>query len=160
MAKLAAAVRSMVISGSLAAVANCGTIALAQAEPAAPIWSCSRVGGNTQAALLFRRVCFASERAYRAAGHIVTFSAETADPASVDELADAADTASDAIVDLAARPGGKRLLTQINRVLISVGQTQVSVKGDAIIITVDPSDGPAGCPTSQSIQSAMGVGAT
>ena len=77
---------------------------------------------------------------------------------SKDAISDAAEAASDAIVALADRPGGLRLLARINGVRIRVGpEAGVTVKDGVIVIAVNPSEGAAGRPSSLSIQYAAGL---
>ena len=150
MATLVTAVRAIM---TVAALAVAGTICgPAAAAPALPTSLGSAVSGeNSQPWLLFQRVYHAAVRADRAAQHIVEFDAD-ADANSADAIAEAAQVASDAIVALAARPDGKRMLTQIKSVHIMAGPaTAVGVEDGMILIVVNPAEGVAGRPSLPSL---------
>lgn len=117
-----------------------------------------RVGSLTPAAL-FNRFYQASVRASRAAQHQVGFETrEDADAASAAPLADAAVVASQALVDLSGRPDGKTVLARIADVVIAQGARPSAVlQKNTLTITIVPTDGVAGRPSSRRIERAAGV---
>jgi hypothetical protein len=156
MAKLGTSVRAIVTAAGLAAAtAVCGPVA--GAPP--PQWALPAPDGRVypEPWITFQRIYRAAARADRAAGHIVCFDSE-ADVTSKDAIGAAAEAASDAIVALAARSGGPRLLARIDGVRIRVGpKAAVSVKDGVIVVAVNPSEGAAGRPSSLDIQYAAGL---
>ncbi|HEV2363176.1 MAG TPA: DUF4908 domain-containing protein [Caulobacteraceae bacterium] len=107
---------------------------------------------------LYQRLFQASVRCTRAAGRLIGFDAPDASPASDPLIADAALTAAAALANLSARPGGKARLASISKVAFLEGaRTGVSYKSGVVTITVAPSWGVAGRPSSEKILQALGV---
>ncbi|MGA0601343.1 DUF4908 domain-containing protein [Caulobacter sp. KR2-114] len=142
MAKLAGVLRVLVASCVMAtsgvAIAGSTPLGAARSDPAAALY-----------AKLFQ----AALRASRAAHHIVSFDTPDAD-AGVDQLYPlAAARVSDAIVAMAAAPGGRRLLTQVDAVRLEQGPAGgVRVEGRTVVITVNPSMGESSCPSTAAIE--------
>jgi hypothetical protein len=106
---------------------------------------------------LFRRMLAASARASRAAGRPIEIEAVGPDAASSSIMADAALVASQAVVDLAAEPGGRARMAQIYRLEIAPGPLQgASRRAGVVSITVTPSRGLFGRPSSAMILRALG----
>ena len=97
-------------------------------------------------AVLFTRFYQASIRATRAAQHQVGFETrEDADPGSASVLADAAMVASEALVDLSARPNGKTLLARVEDVVIAQGhKPSANLQKGVLTVTIVPAQGVAG----------------
>lgn len=102
---------------------------------------------------LLRRMAQASLQASRAAGRLISFDAPDVGPGSEAVYADAAYVTAEAMVGIAARKGGRALLTKIKRVQFLPG-----AKGEAAMapqqtlrITVNPKHGLAGRPSSARI---------
>ena len=108
---------------------------------------------------LFTRFYQASVRASRAAQHQVGFETrEDAEPATAPYLADAALVASEALADLAAQPAGKSLLAHISDVVIAQGpRPSAALQKGVLTITIVPSQGVAGRPSSRRIERAAGA---
>ncbi|HUZ12750.1 MAG TPA: DUF4908 domain-containing protein [Caulobacteraceae bacterium] len=108
---------------------------------------------------LFEHFYQASVRATRAAQHLVEFeNREDAAPAVAGLLADAALVASEALVDIAAHPGGKVILTRIRDVVIAQGaRPDASLQRGVLTVTVAPSQGVAGRPSSRRVERAAGA---
>lgn len=108
---------------------------------------------------LFTRFYQASVRASRVAQHQVAFeTGQDAEPATAAYLADAAMVASEALVDLAARPAGKALLARINDVVISQGvRPGAALQRGVLTVTIVPAQGVAGRPSSRRIERAAGA---
>jgi hypothetical protein len=97
---------------------------------------------------LFARLTQASSRASRAARRPMLFEAE-ATPASSALIADAALVTSVAIIRLSQRKDGRSLLAQFNRVRFAEGKkAQATLKNGVLSITVAPTQGLAGRPSS------------
>jgi len=109
-------------------------------------------------AVLFNRFYQASVRTSRAAQHQVGFETrEDAEPATAALLADTAMVASEALVSIAGRPGGKTLLARITDVLIAQGDRAGAVLQRGVLtITIVPAKGLAGRPSSRRIEHAAG----
>jgi hypothetical protein len=124
--------------------------AVALAGGASPI----RLGVMGSEALL-EKLGQASLRASHAARHLILFDAE-ATPASSALIADAATIASVAVIRLADKPQGRNRIAGLKRVFLEQGKrvTAVFQKG-TLRITVTPSQGLAGRPSSGRIAAAM-----
>jgi hypothetical protein len=110
-------------------------------------------------AVVFNHFYQASVRATRAAQHQVGFETrEDADPATAALLSDTAMVASEALVDISTRPNGKALLARIADVVIAQGANPgASLQKNVLTITITPSQGLAGRPSSRRIEHAAGV---
>ena len=107
---------------------------------------------------LFNRLYQASVRASRAAQHSIGFEAPEADVTSDGLIADAAAVASAAMVSLSGKNGGKSLIARLGRIIFSQGaKPTANLRGGILIITVVPSQGLAGRPSSGRILQAMGA---
>jgi hypothetical protein len=105
---------------------------------------------------LYQRLYFASVRSSRAAQHLVGFEAPDADVNSDGLIAEAAGIAVEAMVSLAARPGGMALLARINKIAFVPGaQPGISFHGGVVTITITPPEGIAGRPSSERILRVM-----
>ena len=81
-----------------------------------------------------------------------------ADATTAGELADAAAIASEAIVDVAARPNGRLILARINDVVITQGgKPNAALQKNRLIVTIVPKDGLVGRPSSRRIERAAGA---
>ena len=101
---------------------------------------------------LLQRLAQASLRASRAARRLIVFDAQEVTPGSEAVFADAAMVASEAVERLTRRKDGKTLLGRFNRVLFQPGaSSEVRVHGGVLDITIDPSHGVAGRPSSARI---------
>jgi hypothetical protein len=100
---------------------------------------------------LLERLGQASLRASHAARHLVPFDAD-ATPASSALIADAALVASEAVVRMARRVDAKILLARLKQVRLAEGRrASVQFTHGALQITVAPSQGLAGRPSSERI---------
>jgi hypothetical protein len=100
---------------------------------------------------VFERLAQSSLRASRAAHRPMLFEAE-ATPASSSLIADAAVVASVAILRLAQRDDGRRLLARITRVRFEEGKKSSATLKDGVLrIVVSPREGLAGRPSSDRI---------
>jgi Domain of unknown function (DUF4908) len=101
----------------------------------------------------------ASVRASRFARHEIVFeTGKDADVTTAGELADAAAIASEAIVDVAARPNGRLILARINDVVITQGgKPNAALQKNRLIVTIVPKDGLGGRPSSRRIERAAGA---
>jgi len=100
---------------------------------------------------LYQLLRLASGRASKAAGRTIGFEAD-ASPASSALIADASIIASDAIVRLAATPGGQTQLAKIGKVVVVEGaRPSVVLKNGVLLIVVTPDEGIAGRPSSERI---------
>jgi hypothetical protein len=100
---------------------------------------------------VFERLAQSSLRASRAAHRPMLFEAE-ATPASSSLIADAAVVASVAILRLAQRDDGRRLLARITRVRFEEGKKSSAMLKDGVLrIVVSPREGLAGRPSSDRI---------
>jgi hypothetical protein len=108
--------------------------------------------------LLYQRLYQASVRSSRAAQHFIEFDAPDADPNSDGLIADAALVVVEAMINLAARPGGHAVLARLGSVAIQPGNhPTVALRGRVVAITVDPALGVAGRPSSERILLALGA---
>lgn len=104
---------------------------------------------------LLERLGQASLRASRAAKHVILFDAE-ASPASSALIADAALVASVAVTQLAERPHTRYRLDDLKRVYLEQGKrVTATLERGTLKITVTPSLGVAGRPSSGRISAAM-----
>ena len=105
---------------------------------------------------LYRRLVEASVRSSRVSQRLIGFDAPQVDPSADGLVADTATLASNAVVRLAAKPGGKVALSRITKIIFTVGKhPDVIVRGPVITISVTPSDGLAGRPSSSRIGLAL-----
>jgi hypothetical protein len=103
-------------------------------------------------ALLLQRLAGASLRASRAAQHLVEFDAPDVIPGAQAIYADAASVAAEAVVRMSKGPGGRAVLSKIKRVVLVNGRKgSVVVRGQEIRVTINPPQGLAGRPSSDSI---------
>jgi Domain of unknown function (DUF4908) len=117
------------------------------------------VGPQTLSACLFQ----ASVRASRAARHLVIFETGTSakaqgpvwTPETAALFADAAKVTSEAVVNIAGRPGGMSALARITDVRVAVGAEPAASLADGVLkITLLPSRGIAGRPSTAQIEQA------
>jgi hypothetical protein len=101
----------------------------------------------------------ASFRASRFARHEIVFETEKDAEASTSAAyADAAQVTSEAIVDIAALPNGRLLLTRFNDVVITQGSHPNAVlQRGKLIVTIVPKDSVMGRPSSRRIARAVGA---
>ncbi|OXE36606.1 MAG: DUF4908 domain-containing protein [Phenylobacterium zucineum] len=105
---------------------------------------------------LLERLAQASIRATRAARRLIPFEAD-ASPASSALTADAAMVAAEAVVRITKRSDAKTLLSRIAKVrLIEGRRARAEVSQGVVQVTVSPSDGLAGRPSSDRIIAAAG----
>ena len=101
---------------------------------------------------LLQRSAQASERCSRVAQHLVTIESTNATPATSPLFLDAITIASEAIVKLARRKEAKPFLAKLEKVLFVTGaRPDVSFNRTVLTITVAPSKGYAGRPSSDRI---------
>ncbi len=98
-------------------------------------------------------------RASRAARHEIDFeTGKDAEPKTAAAISDAAQVASEAIADIAARPNGRLLLTRFGDVKITQGGAPNAVlRNGKLIITIVAKDGVSGRPSSRRIERALGA---
>jgi hypothetical protein len=103
---------------------------------------------------LFRAFYQASLRTSRAAGHQIGFETrEDADAGTSAYLADAATVASEALVDIAALPGGKASLGHVNDVVVAQGpKPGAMLQKGVLTVTIVTSQGVFGRPSSRRIE--------
>ena len=108
---------------------------------------------------LFRIFYQASIRASRAAGHTIAFETlQDADPLTAGPMADAASVTSEALLDMAALPGGKATLGRVNDVVIAQGgKTGVGLQKGVLTVTIVSSQGVFGRPSSRRIERVAGT---
>jgi hypothetical protein len=107
-------------------------------------------------AKLWRWLYADSVQTTRAAQHLVGFYAPDADASSDGLIADAASIALDAVVSLSARAGGRALLARLNKVAIIPGaKPGVAVQRGVLAITIVPTEGFAGRPSSEWVLRAL-----
>ena len=101
----------------------------------------------------------ASVRATRYARHEIGFeTGKDAEPKTAAALADAAHVASEAIVDISARPNGRLILTHIDDVVVTEGaRPNAALQKGRLTITIVPKDGIFGRPSSRRIERAAGA---
>ena len=110
------------------------------------------------AAALLERLGHASLRSSRAARHGVPFEGE-ASPASAAVMGDAAVVTSLAFLRLAARDGGDAVLSAIRKVRLVEGKKPTAILSAGVLtITVAPTQGLAGRPSSQRIEKVLARG--
>lgn len=106
---------------------------------------------------LLDRLGQASLRASHAAKHVILFDAE-ANPGSSAVIGDAAMVASMALMRMSERPEGRSRLTGLRRVFLEEGKRVAAyVEKGTLKISVIPSQGLAGRPSSDRIAMAMGA---
>jgi hypothetical protein len=122
--------------------------------------------GSLSASQLLDEFYQASFRASRYAHHEIGFEASKdagpagrdAEPKTAAAFADAARVASEAIVDISARPNGRLILTRLDDVVITVGgKPNAALQKGRLTITIVPKDGPFGRPSSRRIERAAGA---
>ncbi|MFI4933266.1 MAG: DUF4908 domain-containing protein [Caulobacterales bacterium] len=105
--------------------------------------------------------CFyqASIRTSRAARHVVSFETRTdANPETAPSFADAVTVTSEALVNVAGRPGGTSALARIHNVVIARGADPSARLSDGVLtVTIVPSRGVAGRPSTGQIERAAGT---
>ncbi len=107
---------------------------------------------------LFNRLYQASLKASRAARHAIGFEAPDADAGSDGLIADAAVVTGGAMASLSAKSGGRALMARLDRVVFAEGaQPAANLHGGILAITVVPSQGIAGRPSSGRILRAVGA---
>jgi hypothetical protein len=100
---------------------------------------------------LLERLAQASARASRAARRLIPFDAD-ATPASSALIADAATVTSEAVVRMTRRNDGHNLLARLRQVRLVEGRKSSAQLNQGILqITVAPSEGLAGRPSSERI---------
>ncbi|WP_374574140.1 DUF4908 domain-containing protein [Phenylobacterium sp.] len=100
---------------------------------------------------LVERMAQASARASRAARRLIPFEAE-ATPTSAPLIADAATVTAEAVVRMSRRADGRTLLARIVKVRLVEGKKPEAVLSKGVMrITIVPSDGLAGRPSSDRI---------
>jgi hypothetical protein len=105
---------------------------------------------------LLERLAQASARASRAVQRLMPFNAE-ATPNSSALIADAAIVTSEALVRMSRKPRAQSVLRKIRRVqLVEGGRPSAEMSGDVLLITVAPSQGLAGRPSSDRIRVVVG----
>ena len=107
---------------------------------------------------LLQRFIVAGSRASRAAQHLITFTLLPVSSQSAPLFADAAAVAAEALTRLARRSEGHAFLTKLDKVEFHQGaKPDVSVKGAVMLITVNPSKGYSGRPSSDRlVRAALG----
>ncbi len=105
---------------------------------------------------LFRSFYQASLRTSRAAGHQIGFETkQDADAATAAYLADAATVASEALADIASRPGGKASLGHVTDVVVAQGSKPgAALQKGVLTVTIVSSQGVFGRPSSRRIERA------
>ena len=107
---------------------------------------------------LYQRLVQASVRSTRAAQHLIGYEAEGADINSDGLIADAAGVTMEAMIALAARPGGRALLSRVGKVsFVSGPEPAVSVNAGMVAVIIVPSRGIAGRPSSERVLRALGA---
>ena len=102
--------------------------------------------------VMLQRSVQASDRTSRAAQHAVTFEAPFYTPATSPVFFDAITITSDALVRFARRKGAKRFLAKLDKVQFVLGaKPDVSFNGSVLTITLTPTKGYAGRPSSDRI---------
>ena len=111
------------------------------------------------AGALLQRLGQASIRASRAARKLIVFDAQEVTPGSEAVFADAAFVASQALMRLAGRRDGDKIMGRLDRVLFTPGSKgSVSAGKGVLNITVNPSQGLAGRPSSARIMAVAAKG--
>lgn len=105
---------------------------------------------------LYQHMVQASIRCSRATHRLVGFEAPDADAKSAAVIADAAQVAADTLSALYARPGARRSLARIGKVVIAKsGKPGAYVSRGALVIFVNPGAGLSGHPSSAKIAQAV-----
>ncbi|MHB8529805.1 MAG: DUF4908 domain-containing protein [Caulobacteraceae bacterium] len=106
---------------------------------------------------LYQRLFQASVRSSRIAQHLIGFDAPDASPSSDALIADAAVIVVSALSNLSSRAGGKARLARIGKIaFLEGGKPSINLRGEIVTITVAPSYGVAGRPSSGRILQALG----
>ena len=101
---------------------------------------------------LAERIYQASTRASRAARRTIPFFADNATPGSSALISDAATVMAEAVVRIARRPDGARLLARISKVVfVESRRAAASIDQGVVRIALAPEDGLAGRPSSERI---------
>ena len=101
---------------------------------------------------LLQRFAQASARSSRAAQHLITFTGVNIPPRAEPLFADAATIASEALARLGRRPEGHAFLMKLDKVIFLPGpKPDVTVNGPVMQITVTPSKGYGGRPSSERV---------
>ena len=98
-------------------------------------------------------------RATRAARHEIIFeTGKDAEPKTAAAIADAAQVATEALVDIADRPSGRLILSRVGDVVITQGgKPNASLHKGVLTITIVAKDGVFGRPSSRRIERAVGA---
>ncbi len=105
---------------------------------------------------LGQKLLQASYRASRAARRLIVFDAQEVTPGSEAVFADAAAVAAEAVVIITRRKDAKALVARFGRVLFAPGpQAAANVRKGVMSITINPSQGLAGRPSSARIVQAV-----
>ena len=117
-----------------------------------------RMGSLTSEAL-YSHLFQAMVRTSRAAQHQIEFAAgKDPDPATSALIADTAMVISQALIEMASRPINKGVVTRIMGVVIVAGpKPAVALQRGVLTVTIAPSDGFAGRPSSRWIERAAGA---
>ena len=108
---------------------------------------------------LGQKLLQASYRASRAARRLVVFDAQDVTPGSEAVFADAAGVAAEAVIHISRRKDAKSLISRFSRVLFTPGaHGEASVRRGVVNITINPSQGLAGRPSSSRIVEAVSRG--
>lgn len=108
---------------------------------------------------LYSRLFQAMVRTSRATQHQIPFEAgKDVDPATMALMADTAIVASQALIDMAGRPANKGVVTRILDVTIVAGsRPAVALQRGVLMVTIAPTEGLAGRPSSRWIERAAGA---
>lgn len=108
---------------------------------------------------LYARLFQAMVRTSRAAQHQIGFAAgKDPDPTTSALIADTAMVVSQALIEMASRPALKGLVTRITDVSIVAGpKPAVTLQRGVLLVTIAPSEGIAGRPSSRWIEKAAGA---
>ena len=138
-----------------------GLILFARGRPGgAPVALAGQAPGIRLQALspfaMSQRLLQASYRASRAAKHLVSVEVRDAFPGSEAIFADAASVAAEAVIRIAQRKDAKSLVKRFNQIVLFPGpKCEASVRKGVIAISVNPSQGLAGRPSSARIAEAI-----
>jgi hypothetical protein len=107
---------------------------------------------------LYQRLVQSSIRCSRAAQHLVGFDAPDTDAASDGVVGDTALVVTEALIGLSTRPGGRAVLSRIDRVAFARGaKPGISYRGGVLTVTFVPAQGFAGRPSSLRVLDAVGA---
>ena len=115
--------------------------------------------GPMSATALLERFYQDTFRATRAARHEIIFeTGKDAEPATAAAVADAAQLATEALVDIAARPNGRLILSRIEDVVITQGgKPSVALQKGVLTVTLVAKAGVFGRPSPRRIEKAAGA---